>query len=284
MKVFAIVASALLFAAGCSSSNTAGGTGGSGQGGAPSAGSGGAKGTGGATTNGTGGATASGFGGSVGTGGAGGHAGSAGTGTGGASVADGGVDIHPDATVDAVSVADAAVGTNGAYVRTGWTGVYTCTGTCLAGNGDSSQDAPPLAFDGNFQTRWSTDRFEQDFWNANPRQFPLYFTVDMKQVVNVSRVTIHPSCRDIFDTAGQLDVLVSVDGTTFTPVVTAHRPAVPPNGEACPPTANAVAMDSITFTRTTARFIQIKATMSLVTVHPTSGDKYWAIGEFNAFP
>src|SRR5262249_54986694 len=133
-------------------------------------------------------------------------------------------------------------------------------------------------------TRWSTNRFQQDFVNARPTQFPLFFTVDMKQVVNVSKITMHPGCADIFDAAGQLDVLTSVDGTTFTPVVTAHKPAVPPNGEACPPNANAVATDSITFPTTAARFIQLKATMSLIQVHPGSGDRYWAVGEFNAFP
>jgi hypothetical protein len=230
------------------------------------------------TTTGSGGAPGS--GGAVGTGG---------TGTGGSTDAgsDSAVDAHADATapIDAVVAHDAPVMAGGAYVRTGWTAAYTCTGTCLAGNGDSPNDRPSLALDGDIlMTRWSTDRFQQDFWNATPRQFPLYFTVDMKQVVNVSKVTMHPSCRDIFDAPGQLDLLVSVDGTTFTPVVTAHRPAVPPNGEACPPNANAVATDTITFTTTAARFIQVKATMSLVTVHPGSGDKYWAIGEFNAFP
>jgi F5/8 type C domain len=182
-------------------------------------------------------------------------------------------------------VTDAALANNGSYVRTGWTATYTCTGTCLAGNGDSPNDTPALAFDGNIQTtRWSTNRFQQDFWNANPRQFPLYFTVDMKQVVNVAKVTMHPSCRDIFDAPGQLDVLVSVDGTTFTPVAMNHKPAVPPNGEACPPNANAVATDTITFPATPARYIQIKATQSIVAAHPGSGDRYWAIGEFNAFP
>jgi hypothetical protein len=169
-------------------------------------------------------------------------------------------------------------------VRTGWTATYTCTGTCLAGNGDSPNDAPALAFDGNYQTRWSTDRFQQDFWNANPRQFPLYFTVDMKQVMEVSKVTMHPSCRDIFDAPGSIDVLVSTDGTTFTSVVTNHKPAIPPNGEACPPTATAVATDTVTFTTTPARYVQIKATQSLVNAHPTSGDKYWAIGEMNVYP
>jgi hypothetical protein len=45
-----------------------------------------------------------------------------------------------------------------------------------------------------------------------------------------------------------------------------------------------VATDSVTFATTPARFIQIRATQSLLTVHPTAADKFWAIGEFNAFP
>jgi hypothetical protein len=184
----------------------------------------------------------------------------------------------------AVAVRDGAVDVSGAYVRTGWLGAYTCTGTCLAPNGDSPQDMPPLAFDGDFQTRWSTDRFQQDFVNARPTQFPLFFTVDMRQVMNVSKITMHPSCRDIFDAPGQLDVLLSLDGTTFAPIVTNHMPAVPPAGERCPPQANAVATDTITFPTTAARYIQLKATQSVVGAHPGSADRYWAIGEFNAFP
>jgi hypothetical protein len=274
----------MLLAAACSSgggSGNPGGAGGHGQGGA-SAGSGGATSSGG-TSGGAGGST-SGNGGAVGAGGAAGRtdAGvdSTAGGNGGATGTDAGVDAH----ADAVTVSDAALASNGAYVRTGWTGAYTCTGTCLMGNGDSPQDMPSLAFDGMYTTRWSTDRNQQDFWNAKPTLFPLYFTVDMKQVVNVSKVTIHPSCRDVQDIPGMLDLLVSVDGTTFTPVVMNHKPATPPGNDPCPPTATSVATDTLTFTTTPARFIQVKATQSLVNAHPTSGDKYWAIGEFYAYP
>lgn len=212
-------------------------------------------------------------GGAAGNGGAGGTGGSAG---GAAGTAGGGGG-------SACGSAGGGAGA-GAYPRAGWTAAYTCTGTCLAGNGDSPNDKPELAFDGDYKTRWSTNRYEQDFWNAMPRLFPLYFTVDMKEARKVSKVTMHASCRDIFDTPGMLDVLVSTDGTTFTPVVMDHKPAVPPNGETCPPKDNAVATDTITFTATCARYIQIKATQSLVAAHPGSGDRYWAIGEFNAFP
>ena len=172
----------------------------------------------------------------------------------------------------------------GAYVRTGWTATYTCTtmdGACPKGTGDSPNDKTSDAFDGNIQsTRWSTDEWQE---TLKPK-FPLFFTVDMKDVMNVSRVTMHPSCRDIFDTPGAFDINVSVDGTTWTNVVKDHRPATPPNGEACPPNANSVATDTITFTSTAARYIQVKATQTLKAVHPTAGNRYWAIGEFNAYP
>lgn len=300
VKNFAIVASALLLVSACSSDNSSGNSGGgSGQGGTTATGGTADQGTGG------GGAGGAGTGGTTGTGGAGtagaGTGGGGATGTGGTTEAGSGTEAGlggsggmppQDASAEAavandaatIEVRDGAVAANGSYVRTGWTGVYTCTGTCLPGNGNAPNDAPPLAFDNSYTTRWSTNRFQQDFLNANPIQFPLYFTVDMRQVMNVSKITMHPGCADIFDAPGQLDVLLSVDGTAFMPIVTAHRPAVPPGGEACPPGANAVATDTVTFATTPARFIRIRATQSIVVAHPGSADRYWAIGEFNAYP
>ena len=237
------------------------------------AGGGGAAGVAG----GTGGTAGGGRGGAGGTAGGGGRGG---TGGGSAGTRGGNADGGP---ADA-SAHDGAVGGNGAYLRTSWTATTSCTGTCLAGNGDSPNDKPALAFDGNYQTRWSTNRYQQDFWNATPRQFPLYFTVDMKQVVNVSKVTMHPSCRDIFDAPGSIDVLVSQDGTTFTPVAMNHKPAVPASGEACPPSATAKATDTVTFSTTAARYIQIKATQSLVAAGQGTTDRYWAIGEMYVYP
>ena len=181
-------------------------------------------------------------------------------------------------------VHDGSLGGNGAYVRTGWTATYACTGTCLPGNGDSPNDKPALAFDGDYQTRWSTNRYQQDFWNATPRQFPLSFTVDMKQVMNVSKVTMHPSCRDVFDAPGMIDVLVSEDGVTFTPVAMNHKPAVPSNGDPCPPSATAKATDAVTFPTTAARYVQIKATQSLIAAGQGTTDRYWAIGEMYIYP
>lgn len=294
----------LLLAQSCASGGGAGTVRTSGSGGATAAGGS----AGGAGTTATGGTTAA-SGGSVGSGGrgggageggraaggggdagaAGGRGGGAGTGGGTAGTSgrggsggmrSGNSDGGP---ADAV-VHDGSLGGNGAYARTAWTASYTCTGTCLAGNGDSPNDKPALAFDGNYQTRWSTDRYQQDFWNATPRQFPLYFTVDMKQVMNVSKVTMHPSCRDIFDAPGTIDVLVSQDGTAFTPVVMNHKPAVPPSGETCPPSATAKATDTVTFSTTPARYIQIKATQSLIAAGLGTADRYWAIGELYVYP
>ena len=309
--IWAVAGSALLLASACSSSGSpASGTGGkSGSGGASNSGgstssggsvgtggsaSGGAPGSGGSSTggSGTGGAGTGGTGtggrantggmsvtgGSDGGGGKGGAGGS--TSTGGAA---GGSNQDAGTMADAVVVHDGATMTGGAYVRTGWTATYTCSGgTCPKGTGDSPNDKTADAFDGNIMTtRWSTDEMQE---TLKPH-FPLFFTVDMKDVFNVSKITMHPSCRDIFDVPGTLEVYLSTDGTNFgKAVVTAHHPAVPPNGEACPPTATAVATDTITFPSTAARYIQIKATETLKTVHAGASDRYWAIGEFNAYP
>ena len=61
-------------------------------------------------------------------------------------------------------------------------------------------------------------------------KFPLYFTVDMKQVVNVSRITLDAGTQDTYDAPGQMDVLLSEDGTNYTTVVAAHKPVSPSNG------------------------------------------------------
>jgi hypothetical protein len=47
----------------------------------------------------------------------------------------------------------------------------------------------------------------------------------------------------------------------------------------------AATFDQITFATTPARYIQIKLTQTLVQAHGTgTADKYWAIGEFYAYP
>ena len=85
-------------------------------------------------------------------------------------------------------------------------------------------------------------------------RFPLYFTVDMKQVVNVSRITLDAGTQDTYDAPGQMDVLVSNDGTNYTTIVSAHKPVSPMNGMT----------DTIMLPQQTqARYIQLKATMGV---------------------
>jgi hypothetical protein len=97
----------------------------------------------------------------------------------------------------------------------------------------------------------------------------------MKQVMNVSKITLNPGNQDMYDAPGQMDVLVSIDGTTYTTVVSAHKPTSP----------TTPGTDTITFPQTPARFIQLKATMTIQQVHgTTTGDRYWAIGEMDVYP
>jgi hypothetical protein len=193
-------------------------------------------------------------------------------------------------------VVDGAVGgaggfTPGAYIRTGWTASYTCrtpttaTSVCPR-TGNSPGDMPSFAFDGKYATRWSTDEYQQDLLNATPSDIPVFFTVDMKQVMNVSKIVMGPGCADNFDVPGTLEVYLSVDGNFGTAIVTNHHPpyqgpACPANQEA-PPTAS---FDTITFATTPARYIQIKMTQTLQQAHGAgTADRFWAIGEFDAFP
>ena len=96
----------------------------------------------------------------------------------------------------------------------------------------------------------------------------------MKQVVNVSRITLDAGTQDTYDAPGQMDVLLSTDGTNYTTIVSAHRPVSPTNGMT----------DTIMFTQTPARYIQLKATMTIKQVNNALGDRYWAIGEMNVYP
>jgi len=107
-------------------------------------------------------------------------------------------------------------------------------------------------------------------------KFPLYFTVDMKETLNVSKISMNPGNQDMYDAPGQMDVLVSDDGTNFTTVVSAHQPTSP----------TTPGWDTVTFpTRVVARYIQLKATMTIQQVHGAStGDRFWAIGEMLVYP
>jgi hypothetical protein len=103
------------------------------------------------------------------------------------------------------------------------------------------------AFDGTLATRWSTGQYQESA--ALMSKFPLYFTVDMKQAINISKVTMNPGNQDMYDAPGQMDILVSVDGTNYTTIVSAHRPVSPMSG----------GTDTVTFPDARA-------------LHPTQGD------------
>jgi hypothetical protein len=207
-------------------------------------------------------------GGGAGSGGHGGGAGSGAAGTGGAT-GSGGSNTDGGATVQ-----DGATMTGGAFVRTAWTAVYTCTGTCPPqGPNDKADADTKRAFDGNRGTRWSTGVYQQD--STLMSKFPLYFTVDMKEVVNISRITLDCGTQDTYDAPGQMDVLVSNDGTNYTTAVSAHKPVSPSNGMT----------DTIMLPAgTVGRYIQLKATMTIKQVNSSLGDRYWAIGEMNVYP
>ncbi|HEX6767664.1 MAG TPA: discoidin domain-containing protein [Polyangiaceae bacterium] len=252
------------------SAGASAGTGGGGAGGGGANGGGAGGGAGSGASSGASGAAGSGAG--MGAGGAAAGAGAGGAGAGGMAGGAGG-------KAGGGSGGMIAVGGSGSYVRTGWTGVYTCTGgACPPQSAADTGDVATNAFDGNYNTRWSTGVFQSALSTQN--RFPLYFTVDMKQVTNVSRITTHPGCKDIFDSPGTIEVYLSIDGQNFGTAVTTmpHTPAVPPNGERCPPMGTAVATDSITFPTTAARYIQLKGTRR------TTSDRYWAIGELYVYP
>jgi hypothetical protein len=166
---------------------------------------------------------------------------------------------------------------DGSYARDGWTAEYTCTGgTCPPRSQADTGDVATNAFDGDYQSRWSTGVFQSAL--DDQQRFPLYFTVDMKQATLVSRVTTHPGCKDYYDSPGTIEVQVSTDGVSFTTVTDApHTPKVPQN-EACPPHDGAVATDVITFAPTCARYVRLKGSRR------TTSDRYWAIGEMNIYP
>jgi F5/8 type C domain len=217
--------------------------------GAPGGGSGGggAGPGGGAGTGGVGG------GGAGGSGGMGGTAGSnGGSGQGGV----GGTHMGPV--------------TGGVYVRTSWTAVYTCTGTCPTKGPSDMNDTEPKAFDGMANTRWSTGVYQDKMMGV----FPLYFTVDMKQINSISKMTFNAG-GDPFDAPGEMDVLVSNDGTNFTPVLTAYKTMAPSKGM-----TETVMLPA----GTVGQFIKLKGTKTIHQVDASLGDRYWAIGEMNVYP
>jgi hypothetical protein len=204
--------------------------------------------------------------------------GSTGTGGGGqdASVADAGK--------DAVAVHDGSVTDAGAYVRTAWTAQYTCTGGPCPPMSMSPNDLPKNAFDGTLATRWSTGMF-QSALDMAPTKFPLFFTIDMGQVMNISKITMHPGCQDSLDSPATVEVFLSTEGTSLANAVfgtSVGAPHMVPGGVALcngnPPATAANGLDTITFTQAPARFIQLKGTRRV------TPDKFWAIGELNVYP
>ena len=169
-------------ASACSSSTSSSGSGGT-------TGSGGAKAAGG-----------SGMGGSA----AGGTTGSGGSGTGGATDAGthadapGDTGASVDAAKDAIVVRDGSTNDAGQYVRAGWTAV------AMPDHVPANMTNPPSneslassnAFDGMNGTRWGTGVFQDTL------TFPLYFTVDMKQVLNIGRITLYAGSQDTGDYPG----------------------------------------------------------------------------------
>jgi hypothetical protein len=242
-------------ASACSSSNSSSGAGGA-------TGSGGATGTGGSGTGGSG----------TGGSGTGGVTGTGGSGTGGKVDAgsDAPANTGMDAAKDAVVVHDGATTGGGAYVRTGWTAV------AMPDHVPANMTNPPSteslatsnALDGMNGTRWGTGVFQDTL------TFPLFFTVNMQNVMTISRITLYAGSQDTGDYPVQMDILVSTDGVNFTPAVTAHRPAPPTNGA-----MNGI--DSITVNPPViGQWIQLKATMG----QPMTNRRWWAIGEMNVYP
>jgi hypothetical protein len=158
----------------------------------------------------------------------------------------------------------------GAYVRTGWTAVYTCTGTCPTKGPNDMNDSEPNAFDGMANTRWSTGVYQDKMMAV----FPLYFTVDMKQINSISKMTFNAG-GDPFDAPGEMDVLVSNDGTNFTPVLTAYKTMAPSKGM-----TETVMLPA----GTVGQFIKLKGTKTIHQVDSSLNDRYWAIGEMNVYP
>jgi F5/8 type C domain-containing protein len=173
-----------------------------------------------------------------------------------------------------VVVADVARTDAGALVRTGWTA--TAMPDHVAANMTNPPSTESLmtsnAFDGNNGTRWATGVFQSTL------TFPLFFTLDMKAVTTVSRITLYAGNQDRNDYPFMMDVSFSTDMATFTPVVTGHAPA--------PPTTGAMAgIDTITIPSTAppTQYIRLTATVPRTTAN-SGGNYWWAIGEMNVYP
>jgi F5/8 type C domain len=174
------------------------------------------------------------------------------------------------ASVVDVVVADVARTDAGALVRAGWTAV--AMPDHVPANMTNPMTNLPLvtgnAFDGNLGTRWATGVYQSTL------TFPLYFTVDMKAITTVSRITLHAGSADQNDYPGTMDVSFSTDGTNFTTVVMAHAPAPPGSG-----------IDTIMIPATAppTQFIKLTA-LTQRTIPAGVAGYWWAIGEMNVYP
>jgi hypothetical protein len=179
------------------------------------------------------------------------------------------LDASQDAPADAIVAQDVRLTDAGTYARTGWTAVAVPDAVPMGSRVPASTEtlATGDAFDGNNGTRWATGVY-QDTLTAS---FPLTFTVDMKQVLTVSKITLYAGSQDLLDYPMTMDVSVSLDGTFGgTPVVMGHAPMPPGSG-----------IDPITFPAPqAARYIRLSATKG----QPTSNRRWWAIGEMNVYP
>ena len=171
-----------------------------------------------------------------------------------------------DAAKDAVVVRDGATTAGGAYVRTGWTAVAMPDHVAPNMTNPPSTEslASANAFDGMNNTRWGTGVFQDTL------TFPLYFTVNMQNVMTISRITLYAGSQDTGDYPVQMDILVSTDGVNYTTAVAAHRPQPPGTG-----------IDNIVITPPViGQWIQLKATVG----QPMTNRRWWAIGEMNVYP
>jgi hypothetical protein len=170
-----------------------------------------------------------------------------------------------------VVVADVARTDAGALVRAGWTAVAMPDHVPAAMTNPQTNESlvTSNAFDGNNGTRWATGVFQSTL------TFPLYFTLDMKAVTTVSRITLYAGNADRNDYPFMMDVSFSTDGTNFTTVVMGHAPAPPASG-----------IDTITIPGTAppTQYIQLKATAPRTAANSGGNNYWWAIGEMNVYP
>jgi hypothetical protein len=161
-----------------------------------------------------------------------------------------------------VVVADVALTDAGTYPRTGWTAVGTPPTPATRNPMTTENLMEKNAFDGPLNTRWGTGLYQNV-----AGQLPETFTVDMKQTLRFSKITLEPGTADQMDVPGSMDVAVSLDGTNFTTVLTGH--------------VGVQMLDTVTFPQQTARFIKLTNTKATTF---NTGNHWWAIAEMNVYP